>query len=210
MCCRLSNSHHCLTFLSVLGLLQVIVSLPIIILSFLIFFQTTLGYLLSPFWCGFIILLAGFVALFIRPTRLASVICLHVILNATTIIVCIVAGIISGLYGTAVHLPNFNSLIDSTVTGSGSNANSTNTIRCIFSEDSELYSDNFRIVMNSLDTIIPSCDDLSDYWTYLIAIMSLCFIGTLVSLVALIVNCITPCVEDSYTKTYRPDSPKDY
>lgn len=118
----------------------------------------------------------------------------------------------AGLYGTAVHLPNFNALVESTIIGSGNHANATtNTIRCIFSEDAGLYNERFRVVMNSLDTVVPSCDDLNDYWTYLVANMSLCFLGFLVSMVAMFGNCITPCVEDNYTKTktFRPDSPKD-
>ena len=53
MCWKIGNDQcHCLTFLSVLGLLQLLVGIPITVLSFLVFFQTDLGYLLSPFWCG--------------------------------------------------------------------------------------------------------------------------------------------------------------
>ncbi len=55
MCLRLSNQGHCLTLLSILGLLQTIVSLPIIILSFVVFASTSFGAALSPFWCGFIV-----------------------------------------------------------------------------------------------------------------------------------------------------------
>ena len=55
MCLKLGNKRHCLTLLSILGGLQVLISLPIIALSFVVFFQTTLGAALSPFWCGFVV-----------------------------------------------------------------------------------------------------------------------------------------------------------
>lgn len=53
MCWKIGNDQcHCLTFLSVLGLLQFLIGTPITVLSFLLLFWTDLGYLLSPFWCG--------------------------------------------------------------------------------------------------------------------------------------------------------------
>ena len=55
MCLRLSDRMYCLSFLSILGLLQVILSLPIIVLSFLLLVWTTLGVALEPFWCGFVV-----------------------------------------------------------------------------------------------------------------------------------------------------------
>ncbi len=55
MCLKLSNNRHCLSLLTILGVLQTIVALPIIAISFFIFFSTTLGAALSPFWCGFLV-----------------------------------------------------------------------------------------------------------------------------------------------------------
>jgi len=55
MCLKLGNKCHCLTLLSILGFLQTLISLPIIVLSFLVFFQSSLGAALSPFWCGFLV-----------------------------------------------------------------------------------------------------------------------------------------------------------
>ena len=55
MCVRLTNKEHCLTFLSVTGLLQVVIALPIIVVSFIVFAKTDLGGALSPFWAGFVV-----------------------------------------------------------------------------------------------------------------------------------------------------------
>ena len=55
MCLQLDDHYYCLTYLSVLGLLQTAVAIPIIVLSFLLFFWSTLGAALSPFWAGFLV-----------------------------------------------------------------------------------------------------------------------------------------------------------
>ena len=68
---------------------------------------------------------------------------------------------------------------------------------CIFSEDSPLYSDSFRAAMCSLDSLVPSCEDLESHWKHLVSLMSLATMGLLVSLVAIMVNCVIPYVEDS-------------
>ena len=113
-----------------------------------------------------------------------------------------------GLYGTAVHLPSYNTLINiSPQTGSGSGV--TNSISCIFSENSRLYPENVRLAFRPFEDYIPSCNDLNNYWTYLIGIMSLCFIAIVISFVAVITNCITPCVEDRYSNVWRPKTPED-
>lgn len=105
-----------------------------------------------------------------------------------------------GIYGTAVHLPKYSSLlVDS---GSGDSQD----IACIFSDSSTLYGENVRMIFSPIEEYIGSCNDLNDYWTYLVAIMSLCFIGLLVSVVGIITNCITPCVEDRYQHSWKPSS----
>ncbi len=106
------------------------------------------------------------------------------------------------MYGTAVHLPQFSELLD-TSSGGGQE------IRCIFSEDSVLFGDNVRAVLSPIEEYVPSCNDLNDYWTYLIAIMSLSFIGLVVSIVGIISNCITPCVEDHYQHSWKPGNDDD-
>jgi len=55
MCIRLSNKHHCLTCISVLSVVQLVWGSPIAALGLFIFFTTTLGALLSPFWAGFMV-----------------------------------------------------------------------------------------------------------------------------------------------------------
>ena len=55
MCLRLSDRRRCLSLLSILGLLQSVVAVPIIVLSFIQFFASSLGAALSPFWCGIIV-----------------------------------------------------------------------------------------------------------------------------------------------------------
>lgn len=67
---------------------------------------------------------------------------------------------------------------------------------CIFSDDSPLYSENFRTSMEPLDRLVPSCEDLEAYWKHLVSLMSLNIMGLFVSVVAIVINCITPCVED--------------
>ena len=55
MCLRLEDRHYCLSYLTFLGILQSIVALPIIVLSFLVFFWSSLGPTLAPFWCGILV-----------------------------------------------------------------------------------------------------------------------------------------------------------
>ena len=107
----------------------------------------------------------------------------------------------TGVYGTAVHLPGFSEL----TIGSGMSQNSSTL--CVFSESSELYPENVRNVFQLIEEFVPRCDDLDEYWTFLVSIMSLSFIGLLVSIVGILTNCITPCVEDQYEQVWRPKTP---
>jgi len=199
MCLKLGNKCHCLTLLSILGFLQTLISLPIIVLSFLVFFQSSLGAALSPFWCGFLLLITGVVAIFIRPSRLACVIFLHVLLNAFSICACFLAAGITGLYGTAVQLSGYDEFeLRREQDGSGA------VDRCIFFNGSNLYSVEFSNAFRPVDAIVGSCRDLADNWEFLISIMSLSFMGLLISVIAIITNCITPCVEDRYDSEWSP------
>ena len=67
---------------------------------------------------------------------------------------------------------------------------------CIFAEDSSLYSESFRSSMELLDCLVLSCEDLESFWKHLISLMSLSIMGLLVSLVAIVINFVTLCVED--------------
>lgn len=67
---------------------------------------------------------------------------------------------------------------------------------CIFADDSPLYSSSFRNSMQPLDRLVPSCEDLESHWKHLISLMSLNCMGLLISVVSILLNCITPCVED--------------
>ena len=55
MCVRLSNKCRCLTLLALLGFVQTVVAVCVIVLSFIVFFNSSLGVILSPFWCGFMV-----------------------------------------------------------------------------------------------------------------------------------------------------------
>jgi len=76
--------------------------------------------------------------------------------------------------------------------------------RCIFFNGSNLYSVEFSNAFRPVDAIVGSCRDLADYWEFLISIMSLSFMGLLISVIAIITNCITPCVEDRYDSEWSP------
>ena len=71
---------------------------------------------------------------------------------------------------------------------------------CIFSDDSPLYTSSFRSSMQHLDKLVPSCEDLESHWKYLITLMSLSAMGLFISLVSIVMNCVTPCVEDRTDK----------
>lgn len=49
-----------------------------------------------------------------------------------------------------------------------------------------------------MDGLVNSCEDLDEFWKYLISIMSLSFVGFLVSILAIISDCAAPCVEERY------------
>ncbi len=103
----------------------------------------------------------------------------------------------SGAYGTAVHLSEYDNLL-STSSGGGQ------MTACIFSDSSSLYTTNVKNFFSPIEELIPDCNDLNEYWTYLVAIMSLSFIGLIVSIVGIFSNCITPCVEDYYQHSWKP------
>ena len=110
-----------------------------------------------------------------------------------------------GIYGVSVILPGYDSVV---VTGGSSGnftlSNSTVAVDCIFSDGSPLYSKEIQTALQPLDTFVPTCSQLDMFWTHLVANMSLCFIGCLISIVAAITNCATPCIEDRYNKKWSP------
>ena len=71
---------------------------------------------------------------------------------------------------------------------------------CIFAPNSPLYTESFRNAFLSVDGLITSCQDLSGYWKYLIGIMTLSFVGLVVSVLAIISDCVAPCMEEKYEK----------
>lgn len=113
----------------------------------------------------------------------------------------------SGLYGVAVILPGYDSLI---LTG-GSNtsvpvSNTTQTVECVFSPSSPFYPEDMRLVLRHIDELVPVCANLAYYWTHLVANMSLCFIGCVLSAVSAIASCATPCFEDRYQRKWSPQA----
>ncbi len=76
----------------------------------------------------------------------------------------------------------------------------TDNNTCVFAPASPLYTPSLRDTLAPIDTLVISCADLSDYWTYLIGLMSLCFVGFVLSGVSIISNCVVPCVEGRYEK----------
>lgn len=76
---------------------------------------------------------------------------------------------------------------------------------CIFNADSPLYTQGFRDTFRPVDSLVNSCEDLDQFWTYLIGLMSLSFIGFVVSLVAIFSDCIAPCAEEKYHPESRTE-----
>lgn len=52
MCCRLTNRRHCLMVASLVGVAQLLVATPIMILSLLVLLNSELGHALSPYWAA--------------------------------------------------------------------------------------------------------------------------------------------------------------
>ncbi|KAL5505124.1 hypothetical protein EMCRGX_G006505 [Ephydatia muelleri] len=169
-----------------------VVAICIVVLSFIVYFKSTLGVILSPFWCGFMLLVTGVLGLLIRPSRLAILVFIHLLFNALSIAGCFLASGMTGLYGSAVHLPRFSEFRSINTTTS-----------CIFAENSPLYTDKVRQDLRSLDSLVYSCVDLEPFWKYLISIMSLCFMGLVLSVITIVTDCTTPCCEDEYRKTWE-------
>ena len=120
----------------------------------------------------------------------------HVVLNSLSIVACFLSAGVTGLYGTSVQLDGFDDL-----QGLGSGGG-----MCIFSESSPLYSEQFRNTFRPIDGLVGSCEDLGGYWEYLVALMSLSVMGLLVSAVAIVSNCITPCCADRYEEKWAPST----
>ena len=140
MSVRLTNRRHHFTALSLTGLLQLLIALPIIILL-IVFARTDLNGALSPFLAG---LLAGIVGILVRPTRLTSMILVDIIFNTLAIATCFLAAGMTGIYGNAVHLDDFDQLRVTEGT-SGSEGGD-----CIFVENF-----GFRSSMQPLNKLLP-------------------------------------------------------
>ena len=76
---------------------------------------------------------------------------------------------------------------------------------CIFAVNSPLYTPGFRNAFRPIDGLIDSCENLLDFWEYLISLMSLSFMGLLISFIAIISNCVTPCLEERYNSWEKTD-----
>ena len=76
---------------------------------------------------------------------------------------------------------------------------------CIFSSNYPLYTSGFREMFRPVDSLIDSCEDLDQSWTYLVGLMSLSFIGFVVSLIAIFSGCITLCAEEKYNPQDRTE-----
>ena len=76
---------------------------------------------------------------------------------------------------------------------------------CIFAVNSPLYTPGFRNAFRPIDGLIGSCENLLDFWEYLISLMSLSFMGLLISFIAIISNCVTPCLEERYNSWEKTD-----
>ena len=196
MCIRLSNKHHCLTCISVLSVVQLVWGSPIAALGLFIFFTTSLGALLSPFWAGFMIMVAGFTGVFVRPSRSAAVIFAHMLLNVLAVFACVFAVLATGTYGIASQLPEYQKFITS---------NETSLNGCIFSESSPLFDMSVKETLRPLEYAVPNCTDLSQSWPFLLSLLILNLIGMILNTVALITNICTPCIEDRYTNTVSWD-----
>ncbi len=79
---------------------------------------------------------------------------------------------------------------------------------CIFDSRSPLYTANIRDSFLSVDNLVSSCEDLDEFWRHLIVIMSLSIVGLLVSLLAIISDCVTPCMWKRNMK--RPDQDQEW
>jgi len=71
---------------------------------------------------------------------------------------------------------------------------------CLFDTESPLYSQQLRDALRPVDSLVSDCSELEEYWMYLIGLMSLCFVGFILSIVSLLSNCVVPCVESRYDK----------
>ena len=52
MCCRLTNKRHCLLVGTLVGVAQLLVATPILVLSLLVLVNSHLGHALSPYWAA--------------------------------------------------------------------------------------------------------------------------------------------------------------
>ena len=76
----------------------------------------------------------------------------------------------------------------------------TDNSTCLFDPGSPLYTQELRETLRPIDSLVLSCADLAEFWTYLIGLMSLCFVGFVISVISIISNCVVPCVEGRYEK----------
>lgn len=108
---------------------------------------------------------------------------------------CLLAMAITILYSTATRLPEYDQL---QTTGPN------NTVGdCLFSQNSPLYSDNFRSSLRGFDDLVSDCRDLSNWWKELLAIGILCFVAAMISFVGAVSNCAIPCLEQQYKKPVK-------
>lgn len=52
MCCRLTNRRYCLLVGTLVGVAQLLVATPIMVLSLIVLLSSELGHVLSPYWAA--------------------------------------------------------------------------------------------------------------------------------------------------------------
>jgi len=55
MCCRLTNNRYCLTVGSLVGVAQMVIATPIMVLSLLVLLGSGLGHAVSPYWAACVV-----------------------------------------------------------------------------------------------------------------------------------------------------------
>lgn len=145
-------------------------------------------------------LCAVMLSLLIVALSLSLQIFVHMLLNVLAVFASVFAVLVTGTYGIASQLPAYQNFSATIVMD-----NVTVPNGCIFAVHSPVFNSGVRDTLRPLESAVFDCTQLLESWPFILSLFILNFLGLILSLVALITNICTPCIEDRYSSTVSWD-----
>jgi hypothetical protein len=145
-------------------------------------------------------MIAGFLGIFVRPTRSAVMIFIHMLVNVVALFACLFASLVVGVYSISSQLPGYQTYLNNTATVNGTMPSS-----CIFSNEVNLFDASIRDSLSPVEAVINDCQHLINSFPFLMAVFVLAVIASLMSLIGLVTDICAPCIEERRSDSFSWD-----